>query len=308
MVGITNAGATRAIAFINCTYPVGSSCTASAQGITIMATGSSGAYTFKLPRAGTWTLSITDGTSEVSTDVNVAPWTAVDVELSYTLIPEDLRSTYFEVEYTNFSGNGVIGSGINSLVTTGIVNDGQSNYDVELEFTPSGISSATDANYAIIANEGIGNMGYDVQGILVRGGKFILSHGCPPAGSEYYATGPSVVNGQKYTLKVHYTQISGTYKMYIDGAERASIASSNALHNDSSFSFGTSYVNYYGTAKGKYGKGKIWRGSTLVGHMVPCVRRSDSACGFLNIIDKTFHFNVDNGGTTPGSATPGPAV
>lgn len=306
MVGITNAGATRAIAFINCTYPAGSLCTASIEGITLVATGSSGTYTFKLPKAGTWTLTITDETREVNTDITVRPWTATDVDLDYTAIPEDLRSTYYEVEYISFLGST---DTIHTVVVTDITTTSGSTsdyYDIDMDLTPLA-SEGSDVYRQVISETVFGSL-YKIRGLYGSEGKWVLNDD-----TIYHTagTGSAYTVGEKYRISLHLVPSGGAFTaltLDVDGERDVTLTPSNTLFGQP-FTFGNDVPNYkLGTLKGNYYRTKIKKNGTLVGDFVPCVRRSDSVCGFLNRITRTFCQNYDHNNQNSHSATPGPAI
>lgn len=308
MVGITNVGGGgNVIAFINVTYPVGSSCSAAKDGKTILARDTSGSYVFLIQESGDWTITSTDGISTASKTVTVTPWTATSIELAYTSIPEDLRDTYYEVEYINFYGNGTASTDIDTLIRSGIsITDQNSYFDIELTFTPEGLSSSTTVPYVIVGNEANDTSTNYVQGVLIKNGKFILCYGAP-TNSTQYITGADVVSLEQYFIQVHLAPMNGTFELTINNAETITIANQYNLFL-SMIDFGTKYYAPYGTAKGRYGKAKILKDSVLVADMIPCVRRSDSVCGYLNLIDRSFAVNVNNNGSSAGNATPGPSI
>lgn len=64
-------GGAEAYAFIVATYPAGSVCTCSRSGVTLTAPGTGGYCVFRVPSAGVWTLSATDGTQTKSRNVSI---------------------------------------------------------------------------------------------------------------------------------------------------------------------------------------------------------------------------------------------
>lgn len=73
-------------AFIVATYPAGSVCTASSGSTTLTAGDTSGSWVFKIPAAGTWTVTSTDGTDTASTTVVISTeGQSVNIELAYNI-------------------------------------------------------------------------------------------------------------------------------------------------------------------------------------------------------------------------------
>lgn len=88
MIGRTNTGGGGGgvYALIVAEYPEGSLCTASNGSKTLRAKGTSGSYVFKIPSAGTWTVSCTDGSQTASTAVTITTeGQSESVALSYAL-------------------------------------------------------------------------------------------------------------------------------------------------------------------------------------------------------------------------------
>lgn len=71
MVGGASGGGGEAYAAISVTYPAGSICTCSNGSKTLKATDTSGSFLFLVPEGGEWTVSITDGTKQVSKTVSI---------------------------------------------------------------------------------------------------------------------------------------------------------------------------------------------------------------------------------------------
>lgn len=71
-------------AYINVTYPSGSTCTCTDGATTFTATSTSGSYQFVVPHTGTWTVSCTDGSQSTSASVSItADEQTKSVTLSY---------------------------------------------------------------------------------------------------------------------------------------------------------------------------------------------------------------------------------
>ena len=87
MIGITNSGfgGSGGVAFIQVTYPVGSSCTCtnSTGTRTYRAKDTSGSCVFNIKDPGVWTVSCTDGTDSDSKDVTVANYDSISIKLNY---------------------------------------------------------------------------------------------------------------------------------------------------------------------------------------------------------------------------------
>lgn len=71
MVGVGSGGGGDTYAFIIVTYPAGSTCTATDGTTTLTAPDTSGSWVCKVPNAGTWTITATDGTDSASTTVSI---------------------------------------------------------------------------------------------------------------------------------------------------------------------------------------------------------------------------------------------
>lgn len=71
MVGGGSGGGSDTYAFIVVTYPAGSTCTATDGTTTLTAPDTSGSWVCKVPNAGTWTVSCTDGTDSASANVSI---------------------------------------------------------------------------------------------------------------------------------------------------------------------------------------------------------------------------------------------
>lgn len=73
-------------AFILATYPAGSVCTASSGSTTLTAGDTSGSWVFKIPAAGTWTVTSTDGTDTATATVVISTeGQSESISLSYRL-------------------------------------------------------------------------------------------------------------------------------------------------------------------------------------------------------------------------------
>lgn len=92
-VVITGSGETKSVtlayftAYINVTYPAGSTLTCTGNGKSYTASTTTGSYQFQLHQAGTWTLRVTDGSQESVTTVNITTDGQTEsVTLSYVKI------------------------------------------------------------------------------------------------------------------------------------------------------------------------------------------------------------------------------
>lgn len=73
-------------ATIAVTYPAGSTCTCTNGSTTLTASGTSGSYTFTVPRAGTWTVKAVQGSKSTSKNVTITSnGQSVSVTLEYLL-------------------------------------------------------------------------------------------------------------------------------------------------------------------------------------------------------------------------------
>lgn len=88
-------GGSDTYAFIIVTYPAGSTCTASDGTTTLTAPDTSGSWVCKVPSAGTWTVSCTDGTDTASAAVSITTeGQRESVTLMYALWLYDLGNTF----------------------------------------------------------------------------------------------------------------------------------------------------------------------------------------------------------------------
>lgn len=86
MVGGSSGGGSDTYAFIIVAYPVGSTCTATDGTTTLTAPDTSGSWVCKVPNAGTWTITSTDGTDTATAQVIIsAEGQSESVELLYRL-------------------------------------------------------------------------------------------------------------------------------------------------------------------------------------------------------------------------------
>lgn len=82
----SSGGGSDTYAFIVVTYPAGSTCTASDGTTTLTAPDTSGSWVCKVPNAGTWTVSCTDGTDTASANVSITTeGQSESVALAYNL-------------------------------------------------------------------------------------------------------------------------------------------------------------------------------------------------------------------------------
>lgn len=86
MIGITNVGGGKVVAFVVCTYPTGSICTCTKGTKIYRAKDTSGSFVFMLKEPGTWTVSCTDGTETDSKIITVAMYDSIAVSLAYDSI------------------------------------------------------------------------------------------------------------------------------------------------------------------------------------------------------------------------------
>lgn len=81
---MSGGGGGNAFAAIAVSYPAGSICTCTKGTKTLKAKDTSGSYLFMIPEAGTWTVTVTDGTETASQAVIISSqWQSVNVELSF---------------------------------------------------------------------------------------------------------------------------------------------------------------------------------------------------------------------------------
>lgn len=118
-------------ATIAVTYPAGSTCTCTNGSTTLTASGTSGSYTFTVPRAGTWTVKAVQGSKSTSKNVTITSnGQSVSVTLSYILVLFDASAggdqtavtggwttpnyTSISEKAVSASGSGYAGGGTNT--------------------------------------------------------------------------------------------------------------------------------------------------------------------------------------------------
>lgn len=149
MIYGTAGGGSETYAFIIVTYPAGSTCTASDGTTTLTAPDTSGNWVCKVPNAGTWTISATNGTYTASDAITITTeGQRESLELSYGLyiIKDGVLVRQFDfvrngTTVTQESNNvHISGSSGYVLFVYAIVNDGIEYSQLVLETSASGNS------------------------------------------------------------------------------------------------------------------------------------------------------------------------
>lgn len=84
---VRRGGGTKLFAAIGVTYPAGSTVTCTNGTSTLKAKTTTGQWVFAIPKAGTWTVTVTDGTNSKSRSVSITSEGQFEsVELSYALV------------------------------------------------------------------------------------------------------------------------------------------------------------------------------------------------------------------------------
>lgn len=254
-------------AFIVTTYPAGSVCTASNGSTTLTAGDTSGSWVFKLPAAGTWTVTSTDGTDTATATVVISTeGQSESVELSY-LVP----SAYQAVQYLE-------GAQYRNVVFDTGITPAASDF-VSVRFS----ILSTTSTPALFGSTGY----YATFTSLITLYRGSTNKTYPYNLSQVYEV--QFVNGD-------------TVRWSTDGGETfedsSFVSSGTGSYSFALFSMKNGASSYLTTnlAASK----RIYRATIQDAEFVPCYRKSDSVPGFWNRRDEVFITNVQDGAVIVG--------
>lgn len=284
MIGRTNTGGGGggAYAFIIAAYPEGSTCTASNGSKTLRAKDTSGSYVFKIPYAGTWTVSCTDGSQTASATVSItSEGQSESVALSYRVPLE-----YQEVEYLESTGTQYIKLPIySSDIASGEIKY----YIVTAKQFVFLFGSSNNGNTSIVS----GAYGFRIssdnneRGFIYNGVRTALA--VNTVGTEYV---------------VEFATRSGSQSYIVNGATAVTgtTTGTNSRLKPNLFTF-----NYNGGIKSAeicmarvYSLNCFDTNGNAIMELVPCYRRSDSVAGMWDCVSETFLTNAGSGTFTVG--------
>ena len=208
-----------------------------------------------------------------------------------------LEFNYVQKSWDNFI---VYGNNLNALpneyqLLEYIEGTGPQYIDTGVSTTGIGIKAETKVMLTTSSNSEMSVIGRTAGGgfdMLFRGGDVIR---------VYNTTDQSVTSPTNYTQNTLYTITGevGTNSIYINvnGNENTytGTVTERPVGNIVLFRHNS---NYNFTGRMYYTK--IWNNGTLVRHLVPCTRKSDSVVGMYDLITKTFYTNAGTGNFTAG--------
>lgn len=274
MIGRTNTGGggCGAYAFIIAAYPEGSTCTAFNGSKTLRAKDTSGSYVFKIPYAGTWTVSCTDGSQTASATVSItSEGQSESVSLSY-LVP----SEYQQVEYIESTGT--------QYIITGIAPS-------EVRGGAFSFVKTADVNYSFLW--GAGSNPSSVDNAL----GFRISSGGAQAGLWYggNTVDLSATVNTNTEYDVAFSCSSGAQELEINGITSSASRSANPTNAYPITLFTFHYANTVKTAencKARLKHIEFYDVNNAKNYDVyPCYRKSDSVAGVWDRVSNTFQTN-----------------
>ena len=311
MVGRTNVGggggSSEGYAYVQATFPSGSTCTATNGVSTLTAANTDGLYVFNIPEPSStpesWTIACTDGTKTASNSISIANQYQVDqIRLSYSRLPEG----YQEVEYLQSDGTAYIKT-LHTYIT----------YTEQLEIDFMLLTSSTlSTNRCLFAYsygtgasnsyQGFGN----VNGTWVY--RFYQQEGSGPSQSSILTVNSTanlntkiaaVINDANHQIKENNSVVSSTTPIKYPAYNVQNITARLPLFCACDIS--GSYQNNSAISARVY---KFIRtdtsNNTVVENLVPCRRTSDSRLGMYDLVSDTFLYNS----ASSGSFTAGPDV
>lgn len=274
-------------AFIVCTYPSGSTCTATNGTITLTAPDTSGSVVFDIPTPAstpeTWTVACTDGTNTASTTVSISTdGQSVSVALTYHVPAE-----YQEVEYLESTGTQYI----------------------ELPIYSSDIASGEIKYYIVTAipYSFIFGSSSDTSSSTAGGtyGLRITSHD-ENRGFVYNGTLKSLaVNTVGIEYVVQFETTSGSQSYVINGGTPVTGTTSGTISQIQPNLFTLKYRTTIKPAENC--KARVYYFSCfdsngdIIMDLVPCYRKTDSVAGMWDRVSETFLTNAGSGTFTVGS-------
>lgn len=276
MIGITNAGGSNVVAFLNCTYEAGSVCVATNGTKTIRATDTSGFYLFKLTSIGEWTITITKGDQRASETISVIGGTSAELYLSYRV-----PAGYKEVEYITSAGNNFINTGITAGYIKIITEFMYASTSSFMSVFGRQNTSAGAGQYFFTYNNNYVMMVYQTN---VTIGSLALNTWHTLEWEVTTSKLSSIVDGTEYSQSVAKTGIEGSYPLALFGINSA----------------GTYGYGLDGSLK----ETSIYDSNgDLLRHYIPCRRVSDGVVGMYDDVSETF-----TSGEGAGTFTAGPDV
>ena len=297
MVGLTNAGGggggSEGYAYVQATFPSGSTCTATNGIATLTAPNTSGLYVFNIPQPSStpqsWTISCTNGSKSSSKSISVANQYQVDlVTLSYSRVPEG----YQEVEYLQSSGTQYIKTNYNAL-----------SLDEQIEIDFMMLTNLTHAvfgfAYGTLPQHGLGNS----SGLKYC---WFQSTGSGP-GTETvsYSSNATlntkmtaIFNNSSHAIKEN-NQTLTTAALNTPALRIQQITSRMPIF--CMWDYNGSYQNVGG------GNTRIYKwirtntsSNTIIENLVPCRKTSNNTLGMYDLISDTFLTNSGSGTFTAG--------
>ena len=277
MTGKTNAGSGggNCIAMIRVLYKVGTvaSCT---NGQFSFMSDMSGDYLFRLPAAGTWTVSGKDNKNQDKTvTITVARGDAKMVTLD-TMIPPAYRTTYREVEYIQALD---VNIGIKPNIPLGVqITPGSWDFEMEnlwLKQPP--------IQYAMALNAG---------GLMLC---------CPTQYIQISSTSGSLVASKVITTEtnrnyaIHWSSVTETetISLTVDGEKLVSASSAAFTYIYQLYAFGN-IDTWSNSWPGRYGAIKTTLNGTLLHHFIPAKRISDGMPGYFDLLTNEFKQGYKN--------------
>lgn len=261
-------------AFIVVTYPAGSTCTVSDGTTTLTAPDTSGSWACKVPNAGTWTVSCTDGTHTATAPVVISTeGQSESVELSYNVPAE-----YQAVEYIESTGTQRI-----SVPLAATKNINALKMVADITITEQSSSSALLGDTY--------NQPY-FKFVDFRSATAIYPT-CTANGAVDGTSDPSLLNTR---AKLTYEGSGGTINIY--KADTLWYSGTRSTKNMSSLSLLATYNGTsYSPMAAKLYKFEVYDTdhTTLLHDCYPCYRKSDNVAGLWDKAAETFYTNAGTG-------------
>ena len=261
-------------AFIVVTYPAGSTCTVSDGTTTLTAPDTSGSWACKVPNAGTWTVSCTDGTHTATAPVVISTeGQSESVELSYNVPAE-----YQAVEYIESTGTQRI-----SVPLAATKNINALKMVADITITEQSSSSALLGDTY--------NQPY-FKFVDFRSATAIYPT-CTANGAVDGTSDPSLLNTR---AKLTYEGSGGTINIY--KADTLWYSGTRSTKSMSSLSLLATYNGTsYSPMAAKLYKFEVYDTdhTTLLHDCYPCYRKSDNVAGLWDKAAETFYTNAGTG-------------
>lgn len=187
------------------------------------------------------------------------------------LIPSWLDDYTF-VNYIQSTGTQYIDTGITLT----------NNHSVEIDYQ---LTQASQSRAGLFGNLNMTGSNQGRFGSLLSPSNQQLEHGYG-TGNDYWQQGSPDTNRHKLYQKKN--------EIYFDGTLIHTFASATFTLNTTALLGNFAYTNYT-PAKAKYYNSKWWDGDTLIRNFIPAIRKSDSAVGMLDLVNKVFYTNQGTG-------------